>query len=257
MALLCMALAELGVEASVVHRQPGRHRHRHRARQGQDPRGQGRPAPRRARRRGTSPSSRASRACRPTNDVTTFGAAAPTRPRSRSRRRSRPTSARSTPMSPACSPPTHASCRPRAARRVSFEEMLEMAATGGRVLAPALGRVRPQPPCAPPRALELHLGAGHVGHPRRTLRWKPRSSPARHPRHVRGEGHDHRRARPARHRRAALPRAGRRRRERRHDRAEHVDRRARPTSRFTVPKADLGRASVVTAHSSPRSARAA
>ena len=51
MALLCMALADLGVDAGVVHRQPGRHHHRHRPRQGQDPRGAGRPGPRRAGRR--------------------------------------------------------------------------------------------------------------------------------------------------------------------------------------------------------------
>ena len=73
MALLCMALADLGVDGGQLHRQPGRHRHRHRARQGQDPRGQGRPHPRGARRRQGAASSPASRACRPTRDITTLG----------------------------------------------------------------------------------------------------------------------------------------------------------------------------------------
>ena len=38
-----------------------------------------------------------------------------------------------------------------------------MAATGRPVLGPALGRVRPQPRRAAARAVELHLGAGHLG----------------------------------------------------------------------------------------------
>ena len=63
------------------------------------------------------------------------GAAAPTRPRSRSRPRSAPTSARSTPTSPASSAPTRGSCRTRASSpQVSFEEMLEMSASGAGVL---------------------------------------------------------------------------------------------------------------------------
>ena len=63
-------------------------------------------------------------------------AAAPTPPRSRSPPRSAPRCARSTPTSKACTPPTRASCpQARKLARVSFDEMLEMAATGGRVLA--------------------------------------------------------------------------------------------------------------------------
>ena len=43
--------------------------------------------------------------------------------------------ARSIPTSPACSPSIPVSCpRPAPLDRVTFEEMLEMAATGGRVL---------------------------------------------------------------------------------------------------------------------------
>ena len=120
----------------VVHRVAGRDRHRHRARPGQDHRGQGRPHPRGARRRARSRSSPASRACRPTARSPRWAAAAPTSPRSRSRPRSTPTCARSTPTSKACTPPTRASCpSARKLARVSFDEMLEMAATGGRVLA--------------------------------------------------------------------------------------------------------------------------
>ena len=51
MALLCMALAELGVPAALVHRQPGRHHHRHDAHEGEDPRSAWGSAARVARRR--------------------------------------------------------------------------------------------------------------------------------------------------------------------------------------------------------------
>jgi aspartate kinase len=47
-----------------------------------------------------------------------------------------PTPARSTPTSPACSPPTRASCpRPASSQKVHFDEMLEMAGAGSKVLA--------------------------------------------------------------------------------------------------------------------------
>ena len=49
MALLCMALAELGVPGGLVHGQPGGHHHRHHPHEGQDPRGEGGPAARVAR----------------------------------------------------------------------------------------------------------------------------------------------------------------------------------------------------------------
>ena len=85
----------------------------------------------------------------------------------------------------------------------------------------ALGRVRPPVERQAARPLGLHVGAGHLG---------TRGGPVHgtgdrlggHPRHQRGQGHGHRRARPPRHRGPAVPRAGRRRRQRRHDRAERV-----------------------------------
>ena len=62
-------------------------------------------------------------------------AAARTRAPSRSPRRSAPRSARSTPTSPASTRPTRGSCPTRASSTtVSFEEMLEMAASGAGVL---------------------------------------------------------------------------------------------------------------------------
>ena len=132
-------------------------------------------------------------------------AAAPTPPRSRSRPRSARRSARSTPTSPACSLPIRASCPRRGSLdRVSYEEMLDMAATGGRVLA--LRSVEFARNHGVPRArpVELHVGAGHLGGPTRS---GGRGDGAgdhlgRHPRHVRGEGDDRARARPSRRRRA-------------------------------------------------------
>ena len=170
-------------------------------------------------------------------------AAAPTPPRSRSRPRSAPTCARSTPTSKASTPPTRASCpTARKLARVSFDEMLEMAATGGRVLALRSVEFARNHGVRDARAFELHLGAGHLGH---------RGGPVvdvdgagdhlgRHARHLRGEGHDRAGARPARVSRRRVFRDARRRgRQRRHDRAERVDRgphrhlvhrAARPTS---------------------------
>ena len=115
MSLLVMALADLGVEAAVLHREPGRHHHRHRPHPGQDPGGQGRPAARGAGRRARCrwwPGSRASRRARDHHARTRR---APTPPPWRWPPSSTPTSARSTPTSPACSPPTPASCPRRTA----------------------------------------------------------------------------------------------------------------------------------------------
>ena len=119
----------------VLHRQPGRHHHRQRPHPGQDPRGQGRP-PARGPRRGQGARSRrlpggVDRARdhhpRPRR-LRRHGRGAGRRPRA-------PMSARSTPTSRACSPPTPGWCpRPTGINRISFDEMLEMAATGGRVL---------------------------------------------------------------------------------------------------------------------------
>ena len=119
----------------LAHRLAGRDRHRHVAHEGPHPRGARGPHPRRARRRTRSSSSPASRASRPRATSRRSAAAAPTRPPSRSPPRSARTSARSTPTSPASTPPTRGSCPTRASSPVvSFEEMLEMAASGAGVL---------------------------------------------------------------------------------------------------------------------------
>ena len=152
MALLCMALAELGVEASSFTGSQAGIVTDTDARQGQDPRGQGRPAARRRSPRGRSPSSPASRACRPTNDVTTLG---------RGGSDTTAVALAAALRADVCEIYTDVTgvftadprVVPTARRlsRVSFEEMLEMAATGGRGARAAVGRVRPQPPCAAPR----------------------------------------------------------------------------------------------------------
>ena len=67
--------------------------------------------------------------------------------------------------------------------KISFEEMLEIAATGGRVLASAVGRVRPQPSRHSARPLELHLGTGHARH-RGGPKHGAASRVGRHQRHV-------------------------------------------------------------------------
>ena len=137
MALLCDGGRGSRRARGVVHRVAGRHRHRHRARPGQDHRGHGRPHPRGARRRARSRSSPASRACRPTREITTLGPRRLRHHRGRARRRARRRRVRDlhrrrrrVHRRPAHRAPTRAS-----SRAVSFDEMLEMAATGGRVLA--------------------------------------------------------------------------------------------------------------------------
>ncbi len=114
----------------------GRHRDRRVTHEGAHHRRPRRPhqgGARRGQRSCSSPASRASRTRLATSPRS--AAAARTRPPSPSRRRSAPRSARSTPTSPACTRPTPGSCPTRAScRRVSFEEMLEMAASGAGVL---------------------------------------------------------------------------------------------------------------------------
>ena len=138
--------------------------------------------------------------------------------------------------------PPHRAARPASWPASASTRCSRWRPAGGRVLGAALGRVRPQPRRAAPRPLELHLGAGHLGH-----------------RGGADDGRsDHLRRHPRRreakvtiagvpdqpgHRGRAVPAAGRRRRQRRHDRAEHVERRARPTSlhrarRPTWPRAE-------------------
>ena len=93
--------------------------------------------------------------------------------------------------------------------RLSYEEMLEMAATGGRVLAL--------------RSVEFARNHGVPVHVRSSFTWEPGTWVTRrghddgaadhlgcHARHLRGQGHDRPGARPARHRGHGVPRAGRR-----------------------------------------------
>ena len=166
MALLCMAIIDLGEPAvSFTGSQAGIVTDTD-ARQGQDPRGPGRPDPRGARRRARSRSSPASRACRPTRDITTLG------------RGGSDTTAVALAAAlgadvceiytdvagvytadPRIVPDARAS-----SRGVSFDEMLEMAATGGRVLALRSVEFARNHGVPRPRAFELHVGAGHLGH---------------------------------------------------------------------------------------------
>ena len=79
---------------------------------------------------------------------------------------------------------------------VSYEEMLELAASGAKVLALALGRVRSKPRRDDPRPLVVQRGGGHLGregggHARAGDHLGHRE------RHRRGEGDDPRRPRPA------------------------------------------------------------
>ena len=81
--------------------------------------------------------------------------------------------------------------------RVSFDEMLEMAATGGKVLALRSVEFAAQLQRSRPRAFELHLGAGHVGG--RGGPHHGRGDHLRcHARHLGGEDHDLAGGRPAR-----------------------------------------------------------
>ena len=159
-ALLTMALADLGVAGGQLHRQPGRHHHRHDARQGEDPRGQGRPGARGPRRRqgrrdrrlpGRQHGARRSRrwaagasdltasalakaldadACEIYTDVTGVFSADP----------------RIVP-------------RARKLARVSFDEMLEMAGAGSKVLAL--------------RSVEFARNHGVPLHVRSAFTWEP------------------------------------------------------------------------------------
>ena len=105
--------------------------------------------------------------------------------------------------------------------RISYEEMLEMAATGGRVLNL--------------RSVEFARNHGVPLHVRSSFTWEPGTwvdeedeehgaghRHRRHPRRVGGQGHGHRGARPPGPRRPAVPGPRRPERQRGHDRAEHL-----------------------------------
>ena len=61
--------------------------------------------------------------------------------------------------------------------RISFEEMLEIAATGGRVLMLRAVEFAREPQCPTACAEQLHLGARHVGGGGGCRTWKMLSSP--------------------------------------------------------------------------------
>ena len=82
-------------------------------------------------------------------------------------------------------------------------------------------RVRPQPQRPAARAQQLHLGARHLGGGGGCRHGRSRRHRG-HPRHLGGQGHRQRGARPSRRRRPALPGAGRQVDQRGHDRPEHV-----------------------------------
>ena len=90
---------------------------------------------------------------------------------------------------------------------VSFEEMLEMAASGAARAAAALGRVRPQPRRPHPLPLELHRGPRYLCR-RRGRDHGTTADHRRHPLDRRGARHAPRRAgQPGRRRAASSPRS--------------------------------------------------
>ena len=136
MALLAMALARSRRRGDLVHRLAERHPDRRGARERAHRRDPARAHPRRARapprrdRRGLP-----GRLPRDPGDHHARAAAAPTPPRWRWPRRSRRRAARSTPTSPACSPPTRAWCpAARVIPSLSFRACSALAHLGGRVL---------------------------------------------------------------------------------------------------------------------------
>ena len=157
------------------------------------------------------------------------------------------TCARSTPTWTACSPRIpRLVAGARRIPRISYEEMLEMAACGAKVLIPALRRVRAPVRAADPRAVLVQRQDRHLG---QRARWE-RVGGSRHgaghylggrARPQRGQDHRGRRARPGRHRRADLRDHRRGRHQHRHDRAERVGDRHRPHGHL-VHAAGRGRA---------------
>ena len=200
-ALLCMAIIDLGVprgrasparQAGIVTDTDPQ--------QGQDPRGPGRPAPRARSAAGNVAGGRRlpGRLDRPATSRRS-AAAARTPPRSRSRPRSTPRSARSTPTCPASSPPTRASCphaRKLGARLASTRcSRWPRPAAGSSRCARSSSPATTGCPCTCGRASP---GSPAPGSSRRTAAMEAGDHLGRHPRHVRGQGHDRARARPSR-----------------------------------------------------------
>ena len=206
MALLAMAIHDLGVEARSLHRLAGRPHHRLGARQGADHRRHARAASARRSTRARSPIVAGFQGVDPGHQGHHH---ARSRRLGHHRRRAgrgarAPTSARSTPTSTACSPPTRASCpRPARSPRITYEEMLELAAPGAKVLHLRCVEY------ARRYDLPIHVrssfsteGTGHVRGPDIDPHCRRRRSGAadhrrRRARPQRGQGHRRRRARPA------------------------------------------------------------
>ena len=200
-----------GHRGEELHRQPGGHHHRHRAHQGQDPRGQGRPRARRAGRRARCAWSPASRASAPTRRSPRSVAAAATPRPSRWRLRCSADSCEIyTDVTGVFTADPRIVPQARKLRHVNFDEMLEMAGAGSKVLAL--------------RSVEFARNHNVPLHVRSAFTWEPGTwvtvSGAQHGRphhlrrrhrHQRGQGHRRRRARPARHLGRAVRAAGRRR----------------------------------------------
>ena len=163
-ALVAMAIDDLGEERRLVHRLAGRDPHRRDAHARQDPRDPRRPHPDcarrgadRARRRlpGVLARHDGDHDARPRRDRRDRR-----RPRRGARRRVRDLLRRRR----ASSRPIRGSCPKRASSpSISYDEMLEMAASGAKVLDAPLGRARAQPRCADPRALDVHRRGGNLG----------------------------------------------------------------------------------------------
>ena len=108
---------------------------------------------------------RASRACRPHATSPRWAGADPTRRRSRWPPRSAPTSARSTPTSKACTPPIRASCPTRASSPGSRSTRCSRwRPPAGGCSRCARSSSRATTGVQRARAVELHLGAGNLGH---------------------------------------------------------------------------------------------
>ena len=109
---------------------------------------------------------------------------------------------------------------------VSFDEMLEMSASGAGVLQLRSRRVRAQPRRAHPLPIELRRRAGYRGR-RRGGNHGAAAHHRRHPLDRRGPRHAQGRPGHARHRRPDHDRAGRGEREHRHDHPERAGHRGR------------------------------
>ena len=202
-ALLCMAIIDRGEPAVSLHRLAGRDRHRHRPRA--RPRSS-RSGPTASARRIGGRERRGRRRVPGRVDRTRHHHARPRRlrhHRGRARGRARRRGVRDLHRRRrASSPPTRASCPTRAGSTgVSYDEMLEMAATGGRVLAL--------------RSVEFARNHGVPVHVRSSFTWEPGTwvdrggaehgtadHLRRHARHSEAKVTIFARARPARHRRA-------------------------------------------------------